>query len=181
MPRLARALRCIRFELDLRRGDETVRMAIKCRVVESTCRKAGQAIALLSVIDSRSGRERRGRMRMRRPKTRGQGAVAAVTALALVLWFGPADAADYTITISGDAGASFGGTCLSVTAHQPASHRAAGTVPLTLRLAGDLVSCAIQKKTGSGHLRIVITNAHGEVVADSSQEQPFGVVLAAGR
>ena len=105
----------------------------------------------------------------------------AVAALALALPIGPAGATDYTVSITGDAGASFGGTCLSVTAHEPASHRAAGTVPLTLRLAGDLVSCAIQKKTGSGHLRIVITNARGEVVADSSQEQPFGVVLAAGR
>jgi hypothetical protein len=120
-------------------------------------------------------------MRMRRPETKGQGAVIAATALAVLLPIEPAGAADYTVTITGDDGTAVGGTCLSVTAHQPASHGASGIVPLTLRLAGDLVSCAIQTKTGSGHLRIVITNARGEVVADSSQEQPFGVVLAAGR
>jgi hypothetical protein len=122
-------------------------------------------------------------MRVRRPATKanGQGACAVATALALMLSIGPSRAADYTVTITGDDGTSVGGTCLSVTAQEPASHRASGTVPLTLRLAGDLVSCAIQKKTGSGHLRIVITNASGAVVADSSQEQPFGVVLAAGR
>jgi hypothetical protein len=122
-------------------------------------------------------------MRVRRPETRtiGQGAWSAAAALALLLSIGSAGAADYTVTITGDDGTSVGGTCLSVTAQEPASHRASGAVPLTLRLAGDLVSCAIQKKTGPGHLRIIITNARGEVVADSSQEQPFGVVLAAGR
>jgi hypothetical protein len=108
-------------------------------------------------------------------------AIAAATALACILCVGPARAAEYTVTITGDDGASFGGTCLSVIAHQPASHPAAGTVPVTLELAGDLISCAIQKKTGTGHLRIMIKDATGQVVADSSQEQPFGVVLAAGR
>jgi hypothetical protein len=120
-------------------------------------------------------------MQVRRPEAKAIGRGACATALALMLSIGSADAADYTVTITGDDGTSVGGTCLSVTAQVPASHRASGPVPLTLRLAGDLVSCAIQKKTGSGHLRVVITNAGGAVVADSSQEQPFGVVLAAGR
>jgi len=109
------------------------------------------------------------------------GRVLAAALLVCISCSGPASAAEYTVTISGDDGASFGGTCLSMTANQPTSHPASGSVPLTLRLVGDLVSCAIQKKTGSGHLRIVIRNAVGNVVADSAQEQPFGVVLAAGR
>jgi len=114
-------------------------------------------------------------------RTTGRGrALAAATVLALGVWGAPACAGDFTVTITGDAGASFGGTCLTVTAREPASHRMSGPVPFTLRLSGDLVSCAIQRKT-PGHLRIVITNANGDVVADSSQEQPFGVVLAAGR
>jgi len=94
---------------------------------------------------------------------------------------GPAIAADYAVTIGGDEGISFGGTCLLVTEGGYAKHEASGTVPLTLTFSGDLISCAIQKRTGSGHLRVVIRRAGGEVVADSSQEQPFGVILAAGR
>ena len=108
-------------------------------------------------------------------------ALVAGTALALISGVAAANAAEYVVTISGDEGATFGGTCLLVSAHEPASYKASGTVPLQLAFAGDLISCAIQKKTGTGHLRIVIKNTAGHVVADSSQEQPFGVVLAAGR
>jgi len=109
------------------------------------------------------------------------GRTLLAAALVLAFWIGPACAADYTIRITGDDGATFGGTCLSMVAQQPSRQPASGTVPHTLQLSGDLVSCAIQKRTGSGHLRIVIRRAGGEVVADSTQQQPFGVVLAAGR
>jgi|ERR1051325_9914956 len=109
------------------------------------------------------------------------GGIAAATTLLSLLTAVPVIAGDYAVTISGDEGTSFGGTCLLMTANEYAKRQASGIVPLTLNFTGDLISCAIQKKTGTGHLRIVIRRAGGEIVADSSQEQPFGVVLAAGR
>lgn len=90
-------------------------------------------------------------------------------------------AEDYVIGITGAAGTAVGGTCLSVTANKPTSHDASGTVPLTLEFSGDIVSCAIQRKSGAGNLRVVIKGSDGRVVAESSEVQPFGIVMASGR
>ena len=89
-------------------------------------------------------------------------------------------AADYTVEISGAEGA-VGGTCLLVTANQNAQRDVSGTVPLKFELSADVISCAVQRKAGSGYLHIAIRNPGGHVVAESSQLQPFGVVMAAGR
>jgi len=50
--------------------------------------------------------------------------------------------------------------------------------PITLAFSGDLISCAIIRKSGSGELRVAIKSAGGRVVAESSDLLPFGVVIA---
>lgn len=87
-------------------------------------------------------------------------------------------AGEYTVEISGAEGA-VGGVCLQVTARQNASRDVSGTVPLKFELSGDVISCAVQRKAGPGSLHIVIRNSGGRIVAESSQVQPFGVVVAA--
>ena len=89
-------------------------------------------------------------------------------------------AADYTVEISGTEGA-IGGTCLLVRANRNAQRDVSGTVPLKFELSADVISCAVQRKTGSGYLHIAIRNPGGHLVAESSQLQPFGVVMASGR
>jgi hypothetical protein len=106
---------------------------------------------------------------------------AAMMLLALLAGCDTALGSEFTVEIGGAEGATFGGTCLLITADRSANHAASGTAPLTFEFAGDLISCAIQKKSGSGQLRIVIKNISGQIVAQSSDVQPFGVVLAAGR
>jgi hypothetical protein len=105
----------------------------------------------------------------------------AIMVLALLAGCRTAVAGEFTVEIGGAEGATFGGTCLLITADKNANHAASGTVPLTFEFAGDLISCAIQKKSGPGQLRIVIKNISGQIVAQSSDVQPFGVVIAAGR
>jgi hypothetical protein len=90
-------------------------------------------------------------------------------------------AGEYIVEISGTEGTVFGGTCLLITASHNTNHAASGSVPLTLAFSGDIISCGLQMKTPSGRLRIVIKNASGHVVAESSEVHPFGVVIAAGR
>ena len=106
---------------------------------------------------------------------------AATLVLALLAGCDTAAGGAFTVEIGGADGATFGGTCLLITADKSANHPASGTAPLTFEFAGDLISCAIQKKTGIGQLRIVIRNISGQIVAQSSGVQPFGVVIAAGR
>jgi hypothetical protein len=90
-------------------------------------------------------------------------------------------AGDYIVEIAGAPGIVFGGTCLLVTADRNTNYPASGSPPLTLRFSGDLISCAIQRKAGAGALRMVIRNAAGQVVAESSKVLPFGVLIAGGR
>lgn len=90
-------------------------------------------------------------------------------------------AGEYIVEIAGTQGIVFGGTCLLVTADKTTNYPASGSPPLTLRFSGDLISCAIQRKAGAGTLRMVIRNAAGQVVAESSKVLPFGVVIAGGR
>lgn len=90
-------------------------------------------------------------------------------------------AGEYSVEITGTEGTAFGGTCLLITANNNKNYAASGSVPLTLAFSGDIISCGLQMKTPAGHLRIVIKNADGRVVAESSAVHPFGVVIAAGR
>ena len=90
-------------------------------------------------------------------------------------------AGEYIVEIGGTEGTAFGGTCLLITANDRSSHAASGSVPLVLRFSGDVISCAVQRKTGAAHLRIVIRNSEGRVVGASTETLPFGVVTAAGR
>ena len=106
---------------------------------------------------------------------------ATLLVLALLAGHDAAIGGEFTVEIGGAEGATFGGTCLLITADKSANHEASGTAPLTFEFAGDLISCAIQKKSGPGQLRIVIKNISGQIVAQSSDVQPFGVVIAAGR
>jgi hypothetical protein len=108
-------------------------------------------------------------------------ASAAMTALALLAICETAIAGEFTVEIGGAEGTAFGGTCLLVSAGKNAKHETSGMVPLTFEFAGDIISCAIQRRGGSGELRIVIKDHGGRTVAESSQTQPFGVVMAAGR
>jgi hypothetical protein len=108
-------------------------------------------------------------------------AAAAIAVLALLAGRNAAVGGEFTVEIGGAEGATFGGTCLLITAGKTANHDTSGTVPLTFEFAGDLISCAIQKKAGPGQLRIVIKNTGGHIVGQSSDVQPFGVVIAAGR
>ena len=93
----------------------------------------------------------------------------------------PLVAGEYVVTIGGSPGTRFGGTCLVIGGQSSANHDASGTVPFTLRLSGELISCAIQRKAGSGRLSILIATENGRVVEESSSTQPFGIVMAAGR
>lgn len=104
--------------------------------------------------------------------------VALVVAVASVT---PLRAADFTVAIEGDAGATFGGTCLLVIAKEAAKHAVTGAVPAIFSFSGDIISCAVQKRTGSGTLHVQITGADGHVVSKSDDVMPFGVVLAGGR
>ena len=88
---------------------------------------------------------------------------------------------DYVVQIGGTAGTPFAGTCLLVDGDGHTNHDAVGTVPLTLTFSGDLISCAIVRKTAAGEISMTIKTTDGRVVAESSQVQPFGVVMAAGR
>jgi len=106
---------------------------------------------------------------------------AVMVVFALLAGYDTAIGGEFTVEIGGAEGATFGGTCLLITADKSANHEASGTAPLTFEFAGDLISCAIQKKSGPGQLRIVIKNISGQIVAQSSDVQPFGVVIAAGR
>jgi hypothetical protein len=108
---------------------------------------------------------------------------ALSAAALLILAFGcdGAAAGDYVVELSGTAGAPFGGVCLTITGGTHASSAVAGTVPGTFGLSGDTVSCAVQRKAGSGALHMVIRNADGRVVDQSPAAQPFGIVMAAGR
>jgi hypothetical protein len=94
---------------------------------------------------------------------------------------GPLLAADCTVAIDGAAGATFGGTCLLVIAKEAARHTVSGPVPATFSFSGDIISCAVQKRTGHGALQVLIKGADGHVVAQSADVLPFGVVLAGGR
>ena len=88
---------------------------------------------------------------------------------------------EYIVDIGGTDGVVFGGTCLLITANNNTNHAASGSTPLTLKFSGDLISCAIQRKAGSGALHMTIRNAAGHVVAESSKALPFGVLIAGGR
>src|SRR5256885_12994216 len=102
--------------------------------------------------------------------------------LAAWLWGGSgARADDYVVQIGGTAGTSFAGTCLLVKGDGHANHDAVGTVPLMLTFSGDIISCAIVRKTAAGDIHMLIKTTEGRVVAESSQAQPFGVAMAAGR
>ena len=102
-------------------------------------------------------------------------------ALLTALGCGEAAAADYTVKIDGSAGTAFAGTCLVIRDKTSSSHAVGGSVPVTVQLSGDLISCAIQKKAEGGSLHVEITKSGGGIVADSSDALPFGVVIAAGR
>ena len=88
---------------------------------------------------------------------------------------------DYVVQITGPADTPVGGTCLTVTSNRNQSHDASGIVPLTLHLPGDVISCAVQKKTGSDPIQISIREANGRLVQQSAKVLPFGVVIAGGR
>lgn len=105
-----------------------------------------------------------------------------LAAIALVLVSGRGLAAgEYIVEIGGTEGAAFGGTCLLITANSSTSYAASGLVPLRLQFSGDIISCAIQRKTEPAHLEMVIRDSTGSVVAASTESLPFGVVIAAGR
>lgn len=108
-------------------------------------------------------------------------ALSAAIVLSLMSGHQTLVAGEFTVEIAGVAGTAFGGTCLLIVASNNASHDVSGTVPRTLEFSADLISCAIQKKAGAGGLHMVIKRASGEVVAQSSDAQPFGVVMAGGR
>lgn|GEM_PF-6315551 len=108
-------------------------------------------------------------------------ALSAAALFGLLLGCDTAAAGDYLVELSGTEGAPFGGVCLTITGGTQASRPIAGTVPATFGLSGDIVSCAIQRKAGSGQLHMVIKNTDGRVVDESPAGQPFGLVMAAGR
>ena len=90
-------------------------------------------------------------------------------------------AREFTVEITGTEGAAFGGTCLLITGKNSTSYVASGLVPLRLEFSGDIISCAIQRKTESAYLQIVIKDSNGSIVAASTEMFPFGVVMTSGR
>jgi hypothetical protein len=101
--------------------------------------------------------------------------------LALLALGSPLLAGEFKVDISGNAGTTTGGTCLVVSGKETRSHKASGAVPLSYVFSGDLISCAIQRKSGAGALRVTIKDASGRIVAESAETLPFGVIIAAGR
>lgn len=112
-------------------------------------------------------------MRTRRP-------CVMLAASAVTLLGGQALASDFIVEIGGTRGTEFAGTCLLVSGKAHANRDAVGAVPLTLNFSGDIISCAIVRKTAAGQIRMTIRTAEGRLVAESA-EMPFGVVMAAGR
>lgn len=108
---------------------------------------------------------------------------SALAAVALISasGCGGLGAEEYIVAIGGTDGTVIGGTCLLVTADRITRHDVSGILPLTLEFSGDLISCAVQPKEGAGTLHLVIMAPDGRPVAESSANQPFGVVMAAGR
>jgi hypothetical protein len=107
--------------------------------------------------------------------------LSVATLLTLLLRCEPGIAADFVVEIGGTEGIPFGGTCLLVTGNSYVKRETIGTTPLTLEFTADVISCAIQKRAGSGDLTILIRDTGGRVVAKSTGAQPFGVIMAAGR
>jgi len=112
-------------------------------------------------------------MRMKRP-------CVMLAASAVILLGARAHASDFTVEIGGTRGTEFAGTCLLVSGKDHANRDAVGAVPLTLKFSGDIISCAIVRKTAAGQIRMTVKTAEGRLVAESA-EMPFGVVMAAGR
>jgi hypothetical protein len=108
-------------------------------------------------------------------------AFSALALLALLLACETVCAGDYVVEVSGTEGTPFGGVCLMITGDNHATRVVAGAAPRAFDLSGDIVSCAIQRKAGQGHLHVLIRNTDGRVVDESPGMLPFGVFTAAGR
>jgi hypothetical protein len=90
-------------------------------------------------------------------------------------------AGEYIVEISGTEGTAFGGTCLLIRGKNSTSYVTSGSVPHRFEFSGDIISCAIQPKSASAHLQMVIKDSDGRVVGESTGSLPFGVVTTAGR
>jgi len=112
------------------------------------------------------------------PRARSLAATAVLISLSCS---GEVNAGEYIVKVAGVDGTAFAATCLLLSADQARRYDVTGTVPRALEYAGDLISCAIQRRAGAGALQVVITTPEGRTVAKSSGNQPFGVIMAAGR
>jgi hypothetical protein len=90
-------------------------------------------------------------------------------------------AGEYAVEVGGTRGIRIAGKCLLISEDKSTSHDVSGTVPLILEYSGDVISCALQRKAGTGTLQMVIKDKGGRLVAESSEMQPFGIIMAGGR
>lgn len=86
---------------------------------------------------------------------------------------------DYTISVLGSDDLRFSGSYMVTTAGGKAMSRSVdGIVPAHYRVRGVIVSCAFQKQSELGSLRVVISKG-GKIVAQSETSAAYGVVSVA--
>jgi len=102
----------------------------------------------------------------------------AILSLLLCACVGPGDS-DFIIEVSGTSGLQFSGSYMSVTSGgQSTSRSVDGIVPAQYSISGYIVSCAFQKKSEGGTLKVRILK-DGKVVSYSETSATYGVVSVA--
>lgn len=82
----------------------------------------------------------------------------------------------YTITIDGEAGTRFRGTCLAQHSKGEASQSIGGLVPQSLELAGSYVSCTVINSGNRGTVSLTIRGWDGSLAAQGSSDSPYGLI-----
>jgi len=86
---------------------------------------------------------------------------------------------NFTIKVSGTSGLEFSGSYMTVMAGGSSTSKSVeGTVPAEYNVSGSIVSCAFQKQSEGGTLKVTIIEG-GKVVSESETSAAYGVVSAA--
>jgi|GEM_PF-4251157 len=87
--------------------------------------------------------------------------------------------ANFIVKVSGTSGLRFSGSCATTTISGTAISKSLdGVVPAEYTISGAIVSCAFQKQSAEGVLKVEIIK-DGKVVAQSDTSATYGVVSVA--
>ena len=88
---------------------------------------------------------------------------------------------DFVIKVSGTSGLEFSGSYMvTMAGGESVSKSVDGIVPAQYTVRGTIVSCAFQKQSEAGTLRVEIAKG-GKVVSESETSAAYGVVSVATR